>query len=145
MQVDFYQLSHDPVERVLPVIAQRILDGGGRLLVVAADDARLDNLSQALWNAAPESFLAHGRAGGDHPDVQPILLSADCEAANGARHIALIDGTWRDEALEFDRVFYFFDAESIDAARASWRVLSKDEGVEPRFWRQDGRRWVQGP
>jgi DNA polymerase-3 subunit chi len=145
MQVDFYQLSHDPVERVLPVIAQRILDGGGRLLIVAADDARLESVSQALWNATPESFLAHGMAGGDSPDIQPILLSADCTAANGARHIALVDGTWRDDALQFDRAFYFFDAESIDNARASWRILSKKEGVEPRFWRQDGRRWVQGP
>ncbi|MCF8707061.1 DNA polymerase III subunit chi [Rhizorhapis sp. SPR117] len=145
MQVDFYQLSHDPVERVLPVIAQRILDGGGRLLVVSGDDVRLESMSQALWNAAPESFLAHGMAGGDSPDIQPILLSADCTAANGARHIALVDGIWRDEALQFDRAFYFFDAESIDNARTSWRILSKKEGVEPRFWRQDGRRWVQGP
>ena len=33
MQVDFYQLTRDPAEKVLPPIAQRVLDGGGRLLV----------------------------------------------------------------------------------------------------------------
>ena len=31
-RVDFYRLTRDPVERVLPAIATRILDGGSRLL-----------------------------------------------------------------------------------------------------------------
>ena len=35
-RVDFYRLTRDPVERVLPAIATRILGNGGRLLVVAA-------------------------------------------------------------------------------------------------------------
>jgi len=35
MQVDFYQLSRDPVEQVLPAIAGRILAMGARLMVVA--------------------------------------------------------------------------------------------------------------
>src|SRR3546814_9465315 len=61
MQIDFYQLSREPVERVLPSIAQRILESGGRLLFVA-DEARLEQISQGLWLAAPETFLANGRA-----------------------------------------------------------------------------------
>ena len=145
MQVDFYQLSRDPVERVLPVIAERILAGGGRLLVVAGDGARLERLSGGLWEAGAETFLAHGLAGQGSENVQPILLSDRCEPGNGARHVALADGLWRDEALAFERVFYFFDIETIDGARASWRALTKADDVTPRFWRQDGRKWVQGP
>ncbi|KAA9019648.1 DNA polymerase III subunit chi [Sphingobium limneticum] len=145
MQVDFYQLSRDPVDQVLPAIAARILGLGARLLVVAQEDDRLERISAGLWAGAPESFLAHGRAGAGGEAHQPILLGATCDAGNGARHIALADGVWRDEALGFERAFYFFDADTIDGARASWRVLSKADGVEPRFWRQDGRKWVQGP
>ncbi|MEJ7927701.1 DNA polymerase III subunit chi [Sphingobium sp. AN641] len=145
MQVDFYQLSRDPVERVLPAIAERILAGGGRLLVVAADGGRLERLSGGLWDAGAETFLAHGLVGQAGENVQPILLSDRCEAQNGARHVALADGLWRDEALRFERAFYFFDAETIGGARASWRILSKADDVTPRFWRQDGRKWVQGP
>lgn len=145
MQVDFYQLSRDPVEKVLPSIARRVLDGGGRMLIVAADGLRLDRISAALWQAAPESFLAHGRAGEENADLQPILLSHGTEALNGARHIALADGIWRDEAFGFDRVFYFFDADTVEEARQNWRALSRKEGVEPRFWRQEGGKWVQGP
>ena len=145
MQVDFYQLSRDPVDQVLPAIAARVLDLGERLLVVAQDGAQLDRISAGLWAGPPESFLAHGRTGGDKESLQPILLAQDCVAGNGARHIALADGLWREEALDFDRAFYFFDAVTIEGARTSWRALSKREGVTPRFWRQEGRKWVQGP
>lgn len=145
MQVDFYQLSRDPVEQVLPAIAGRILGLGARLLVVAGEPDRLARISEGLWAGPPESFLAHGRAGEGGESHQPILLSESCDAANGARHVALADGVWRDEALGFERAFYFFDADTIDGARTNWRALSKAEGVEPRFWRQEGRKWVQGP
>ena len=145
MQVDFYQLSRDPVEQVLPAIAGRILDMGARLLVVAQELDRLERISAGLWAGPPESFLAHGRAGEGADSVQPVLLAMDCAAANGARHVALVDGLWREEALGFERVFYFFDAQTVEGARASWRDLAKREGVTPRFWRQEGRKWVQGP
>ncbi len=145
MQVDFYQLSRDPVEGVLPAIAGRVLGMGERLLVVSGEADRLDRISDGLWAGPPESFLAHGRAGKAREAVQPILLATDCKPANGARHVAIADGVWRDEALTFERAFYFFDPDTIDGARASWRALSKAEGVEPRFWRQEGRKWVQGP
>ncbi|MBH1991750.1 MAG: DNA polymerase III subunit chi [Sphingomonadaceae bacterium] len=145
MQVDFYQLSRDPVDQVLPAIAARILGLGARLLVVAGEPERLDRISAGLWAGPPDSFLAHGRAGDGGEAHQPILLGATCEALNGARHVALADGLWRDEALGFERAFYFFDADTVDGARTSWRALAKQDGVEPRFWRQDGRKWVQGP
>lgn len=145
MQVDFYQLSRDPVEKVLPAIAQRVLGDGGRLLVVAGEADQREQLSQALWSAGPATFLANGASDGDRPSVQPILLSPECNAFNGAHFIALADGQWRDEALDFDRAFYFFDSSTIDEARVSWRALAKKDGVEPRFWRHEGRKWVQGP
>ena len=145
MQVDFYQLSRDPVDQVLPAIAARILATGGRLLVVAQDADRLERMSVGLWNGPPDSFLAHGRVGHGQEAIQPILLAVTCDPANGARHVAIADGIWRDEALTFDRAFYFFDADTIDGARASWRTLAKRADVDPRFWRQDGRKWVQGP
>ena len=145
MKVDFYQLSRDPVERVIPAIAQRLLDGGDRLLIVAADEDRLDRISQGLWGAGPDRFLAHDRASCADPGGQPILLSSSCQPDNGARNIALADGLWRDEALQFERVFYFFDDGTVDGARQSWRALSRQDAIEPRFWRQEGRKWVQGP
>ena len=144
MQVDFYQLTRDPAEKVLPPIAQRVLDGGGRLLVVG-DAAQLDAISAALWNYKPDSFLAHAKTGDGDDSIQPILLSSEPIAANLAGFIAIADGIWRDEALEFDRAFYLFPPDSTDNARTAWRSLGESEGVERHYWKQDGGKWVQGP
>ncbi len=145
MQVDFYQLSRDPVEEALPGIARRVLESGARLLVVSDDPVQIERISRGLWAAGPETYLAHDRADAPMAQVQPILLSAACEPLNGARMIALADGQWREAALDFERAFYFFDDATIDGARASWRTLSKADGVEPRFWKQEGGKWRQGP
>lgn len=143
MQVDFYQLERDPVDRVLPAIAQRLLDQGERLLVIDGREGALERLSRALWSWKPDSFLAHGLADGENAQMQPILLSTGEAPLNGARHVALTDGQWRESALTFERTFHFFDADTIDAARASWRALKGREGVTARFWRQDGGKWIQ--
>jgi DNA polymerase-3 subunit chi len=144
-RVDFYQLSRDPVDKVLPAIARRVLDDGGRLLVVADERALLDRISRGLWEAGPASFLANDHADAPRPEVQPILLAPDCVATNGARNLALADGQWREEALQFERTFYVFDEATIDAARDCWRTLAKADGVTARFWRQEGGKWRQGP
>lgn len=144
LRVDFYQLSHDPAEGVLPLIARNTLKAGERLLVISADDAQLVRISEALWERK-DSFLAHGLGGGPHQERQPILLSDRAEAVNGARFVALADGQWRDEALGFERAFLLFDSITIDAARATWRMLGEHDEVDRRFWKQQDGRWVEGP
>lgn len=137
MQVDFYHLTRAPIDRVLPRIAERVLAGGERLLIVAEDPGLAERLDLLLWNYSPDSFLPHARAGGGDDAGQPVLIAADVQPANGARHVALVDGAWREEALGFDRAFHFFDEDNIVAARTAWRSLSGRDGVEPRYWRQD--------
>lgn len=143
VQVDFYHLAASPIERVLPRIAERVTAAGGRLLVVAGDAGLLDLLDRALWTHAPDSFVAHGRAGAGDDADQPVLLSNEVVPVNRARAVALADGIWREEALAFDRVFHFFDDLTIAAARAAWKGLGRD-GIERRFWKQDAAgRWAQ--
>ena len=141
MRVDFYQLSQTPVEGALPQLAVKMREAGARVLVVSADEAQQARISAALW-AHKDSFLAHGIAGGPHPDRQPILLTETLEAPNQARFLALADGTWREGAEAFERVFLLFTTATIDDARAIWRKLGEDEGVERNYWRQlDGGGW----
>ena len=145
MRVDFYQLSRDPAEAVIPLLAANTHKAGERLLVVSANDHQLAAISKALWSHAPESFLAHGAAGGPYDARQPVLLSDRLEAANGARFVALADGTWRTEAEGFERVLLLFGEAGLDGARACWRMLGEREGAERRFWKQDGGKWREGP
>ncbi len=143
MQVDFYHLTATPLDRVLPRLAERVVADGGRLLIVA-DEARLSALDRLLWTYKAESFLPHACAGGDDAAAQPILLTAAPDAANGARHILLADGVWREEALAFDRVFHLFDEERIREARLTWKSLGDREGIDRRYWKQDDSgRWEQ--
>ena len=144
MQVDFYHLTAQPLDRVLPRIAERVVGTGGRLLIVAESDAQRSALDKLLWTYSPESFLAHGQAGEGNEAAQPILIAATADPANAARNIALADGIWREEALGFDRAFHFFDADRITEARAAWKGLADRDGVERRYWKQnDEGRWEQ--
>lgn len=136
MQVDFYHLTRSPLDRVLPRIAERIVGDGGRLLIVVRDDEQARAIDRLLWTYAPESFLPHGRAGAGRDDIQPVLIATECAPANGARNVAIVDGTWREGALSFDRAFHFFDEEFIAAARAAWKALAEQAGVERRYWKQ---------
>jgi DNA polymerase-3 subunit chi len=142
MQVDFYQLGGTPAEQVIASIADKILAQDGRLLVVASDEGALARLDRQLWDQGPTSFLPHGIAGGSNDARQPILLSTGPDAPNLARNMLIADGEWRDAALAYDRAFYLFDDVTLDGARLAWKLLAGREGVERRYWAQEGVKWV---
>jgi DNA polymerase-3 subunit chi len=154
LRADFYHLTRLPLERGLPAICERVAGQGQKLLVMAQDEALLARLDQLLWTWKAESFLPHARAGaGDADRAQSVLLatpdevvSATGDAAGEARHIALVDGEWRDLALAYDRAFYLFDESTIAGARQAWRALAAQDGVERHYWKQDDEgRWREGP
>jgi DNA polymerase-3 subunit chi len=142
VQVDFYQLAATPAETVIASIADKLLAQDGRLLIVAADENYLARLDRLLWDQGGGSFLPHALAGGPDDARQPILLSTSPDAPNLARNMLIADGEWRDAALDYDRSFYLFDQETLDGARLAWKLLSGREGVERRYWAQEGGRWV---
>ena len=128
---------------MLPLIARAAKRSGQRLLVVAGDADLLDRLDKALWEQFPEDYLAHGRADAPHAARQPVLLSADCTAANGATLVALADGQWRPEAEQFDRALLFFDDSGRAASRQVWRLFDQREDVTREFHELDHGKWVQ--
>ncbi len=141
MRADFYHLTRMPLEKILPSIAERVLGQGERLVVVADDEKMLARLDTLLWSYKPESFLPHGRNGD-----QPVLLTREAVDMVYTQNIAIVDGTWRDAALAFNRAFYVFDTDMIAAARAAWRGLTDKADVERHYWKQDeAGKWVEGP
>ena len=143
MRVDFYQLGGAPVEGVIATLAGKLLEGGERVLVVAADEGALARLDRQLWDQGEASFLPHGIAGGADDARQPVLLSTTPDTPNLARNILIADGEWRDAALAFERAFYLFDEASLTGARLAWKLLAGREGVERRYWAREDGRWVQ--
>ncbi|MDE8653254.1 DNA polymerase III subunit chi [Novosphingobium album (ex Liu et al. 2023)] len=142
MRVDFYQLSRDPAEAALPLLARATLKAGERMLVVSGDAAQLERIGQALWSL-PESFLANGRVGEGGEERQPILLSDRPDPRNGARFLAITDGIWREGETPFARTFFLFDDHTVAGARDVWRLLRQREGAERHYWKQEGGRWIE--
>jgi DNA polymerase-3 subunit chi len=143
VRVDFYQLGSAAPDGVITRIAQRLLDEGQRLLVVADDDAALARLDRQLWDQGATSFLPHAISGGSDDAAQPVLLSTATVAPNDARNLLIADGQWREAALHFDRAFYLFDEATLEGARQAWKLLSGRDGVERNYWALDGGKWVK--
>ena len=143
MQVDFYQLGGTPPEQVIASIAEKLLAQDSRLLIVAEEEGLLSRLDRLLWgDQGSASFLPHGLAGGADDARQPILLSTSEDAPNRARNMLIADGLWRDAALAYDRAFYLFDGNTLEGARLAWKLLAGRDGVERRYWAQEGGKWV---
>ena len=141
-QVDFYQLTRDPVEAVVALLARKTVQAGERLVVVSENAQQREAISRALWSEGGGAFLAHGEAGERHAARQPVLLSESCHAPNEARFVLLADGKWRAEAESFARVFLLFDEAGRDAARDLWREFKAREDVTFKAHRQDENgRW----
>src|SRR3982751_1086371 len=142
MQVDFYQLAGTTPEQVIASLSEKVLAAEGRLLIVAEDKHFLARLDRILWDQGATSFLPHAVAGGDSDARQPNLLSTSPDAPNLARNMLIADGIWREAALSYDRSFYLFDDATLEGARLAWKLLAGREGVERRYWAQEGGKWV---
>ncbi len=142
LKIDFWQVTDDPIEKVAALIAQRTLESGARLLVVSGKADQRAAISRALWQAGPESFLANGEADAPGAERQPILLSPVLAARNGASHVVLADGQFR-ETTGFARVFLLFTPDGALAARQAWSAQDGRADVERAYYAQENRRWVK--
>ena len=142
MKLDFWQYTHDSLEKVVTLIAKRTLGEGERVLVVSADADQRAAIARALWQAGPDSFLANGEADSPGAARQPILLSVETAAPNGATHLILADGVFR-ETTDFARVFLLFPPEAAPQARTAWAAQDGKPEVERAYFAQENGRWVK--
>jgi DNA polymerase-3 subunit chi len=142
VKLDFWQVTDDPIEKVVALIAKRALGESERVLVVSADPEQRAAIARALWQAGPDSFLANGPADAPGAERQPILLAADPQPLNGASHLILADGMFR-ETSGFARVFLLFPPDNAPAARAAWRAHDGRDDVTRAYFAQEDGRWVK--
>lgn len=144
MDIGFYHCTRAPAVSVAVRLAAKALASGKRLLLVADAD-RLDAVDRALWVDAPDSFLAHGRAGGPDEAQQPILLAdAAGPAANGATLLMLVEAGVPAALDGYERVLNLFEdgSPAHARARADWKALSARDGLTRSYWQQtEGGGW----
>lgn len=139
--IGFYHLTRSSLPQALPRLLSRTLAAGQRALVLGATAEGLDMLSAALW--AQPDWLPHGAAADGDPDLQPIWLSLEAEALNGARYLFLTEGAGAPDPARFDRVFDLFDGNdpaAVAAARERWRT-AKSAGHTLTYWQQTETGW----
>jgi DNA polymerase-3 subunit chi len=146
MDVLFYHLEHQTLERVLPSLLEKTLARGWRAVVQAGSEDRLDAIDLALWTYTDDSFLPHGTARAGHASEQPVYLTLGTENPNGAGVRFLVDGAEAQEFAGAERFVYVFDGHDADAvasARSQWKA-AKTAGCTVAYWQQSqSGRWEQ--
>jgi len=144
MQVFFYHLEQQPLEKVLPNLLERSLGRGWRVVVQAGSEERIEALASFLWTYSDDSFLPHGTASDGYSSLQPVWLTSGSDNPNNAQARFLVDGTIGQDFAGLARAIYLFDGnnpEAVERARAEWK-RAKGDGHEVSYWRQDENgRW----
>ncbi|MEE9389371.1 MAG: DNA polymerase III subunit chi [Paracoccaceae bacterium] len=144
--VYFYHLTQTPLEATLPMLLEKTQAAGWRVYVRATSADRIGWLNDRLWLGAEDSFLPHGLAGGEYDAMQPILLGAGADAANGATCLMTVDGAdiASEEVNEMQRCCVLFDGndpEALQVARGQWKALA-DAGCAAQYWSQESGSWA---
>ena len=148
MDIWFYHLTRQPLDRALPILLERSLEKGWKAVVQLRSDERLNALDEVLWTYSEESFLAHGTAKDGDAELQHVYLTTGAENPNEASIRFFVEGAQIAPVIEkdtgYERIILMFDGndpEELDAARAQWKVL-KVQGHALSYWQQgETGRW----
>jgi DNA polymerase-3 subunit chi len=141
--IGFYHLTRSSIDQALPPLLGRTLAAGQRAVVLCGSEERVAALDTALWLCPDPDWLPHGTRQTGDADLQPIWLTTEDSAPNGARFLFLLDSMSSARLDQYDRVFDLFDGNderAVVAARARWRE-AKSAGHHLTFWQQGARGW----
>ncbi|WP_419729993.1 DNA polymerase III subunit chi [Lichenicola sp.] len=144
-EIGFYHLTRSSLEDSLPLLLGRTLAAGRRAVVRCRDEARVDQLDTALWQAPEPIWLPHGTTRSGHASLQPVWITVSEDVPNEATYLFLTDGMQATDAVRFERVFDLFDgndAASVAAARVRW-TEAKAAGHGLAYWRQEPKGWTR--
>jgi DNA polymerase-3 subunit chi len=144
-EVLFYHLEAQPVERVLPVLLEKSLERGWRVVVHTTLEERVDALDSHLWTFRDDSFLPHGTFREPTGADQPVLLTVRDDNPNGATVRFLLDGApMPGDAGQYERLVLMFDGSddgAVTEARQHWQA-AKAQGFAVTYWQADASgRW----
>ncbi|HXT82133.1 MAG TPA: DNA polymerase III subunit chi [Acetobacteraceae bacterium] len=141
--IGFYHLTRTALEEALAPLLGRTLAAGERAVILCPSSDQVAALDKALWAVKEPNWLPHGSAADGDAELQPIWLSTDTAAPNGARFLFVVGGALTDRLGAFERVFDLFDgndADAVAAARERWKS-ARQEGHDLTYWQQGPRGW----
>jgi len=142
-EVGFYHLTRTPLPQALPRLLERTLAAGERAVVRCPSADVVAALDAALWSCPEPDWLPHGTAADGDAALQPVWLTTEAEAPNGARYLFLVEGAEAADLDAFVRVFDLFDGRAeaaVTAARRRWQA-AREGGHKLAYWQQTARGW----
>jgi DNA polymerase-3 subunit chi len=145
----FHHVERRRVDQALADLLEREWQKGANVVVQAGSAEEVEALNERLWTYRDDSFLPHGAKRDGEPANQPIYLTDEADAPNGASLRALLSGV---DATAFargahERVIILFDGRDEDAkarARLQWTAI-KGLGEPLSYWREaDDGGWAKG-
>ena len=143
-EILFYHLETQPLERVLPVLVEKSLERGWKVLVETGSEERAEAIDSLLWTFRDDSFVPHARTGGGDDALQPVLITTRPDNPNSAHVRFFVDRAVPQSGEGYQRIVFMFsghDPEAVTEARAAWRTLR--DGNEVTYWQQEAGRWVK--
>ncbi len=147
MEIWFYHLQSQPLERALPALVAKAVARGWRVVVQLVDDLRVKVMDDWLWTFSPESFLPHATDRDGRPERQPVILTSGGDNANAAALRILVGGAELPAGLDgYERLIILFDGGNtaeLATAREQWSAI-KARGLAPTYWQQtDAGGWTR--
>lgn len=137
-EVNFYQLTFSPLEKVLPKLVEKAyFDSGFKIFILCSEENQMRALDDVLWTSG-RHFLPHDTINCKNPEDHPILLATELKdnfnfdiLINLANHI--------DNESQFKRVVDIFNGlhgtETMLARKRYKTYLEKK--IPLKFWKQN--------
>lgn len=142
-EIGFYHLTRTASYHALPQLLGRTLAARQRAVVLCTTAERVAALDEVLWQCADPDWLPHGTSANGDAELQPIWLTTEDAASNGAHFLFLLDGARSARLGIYDRVFDLFDGRdelAVSAARERW-TEARAAGHTLTYWQQGARGW----
>ncbi len=144
--IRFYHLQKQNLDQALPLILEKALSAGHKIVVQMQNADEVERMNKILWTYKPASFLPHGSKKNGHDSDQPIWLTDKTENPNGSSVLILTQGQVSDAVEDYKmccEILNGHDEDSITAARNRWKEY-QSAGHDVTYWFQDDKgKWTK--
>lgn len=145
-EIHFYHLTSTPLERVLPKLLEKAVQGGFRSIVRVESEEKAEWMNNMLWTYDPNSFLPHGSTKDGFVEQQPIYITSGEDNPNNANLLIVTDHSEFPSGAAYDRVIDIFDGSDIQLttqARERWKKYkAAGHALEYRQQAENGS-WIK--
>lgn len=141
-EMRFYHLTTSSMEKALPSLVAKIVEGGHRAVIMSDDAERLKEMDNRLWTFSQSHFIPHGTANDPFPEEQVVYLTQAEETPNNANVLILLGDIRPELAQQMTICADMFDGADhiqVEAARKRWTQYRDSDAFELTYWKQDAK------